>query len=453
MAIRIRNTMTRRLDPLSLLTPGKVRLFVCGPTVYDFAHLGHAKTYTQFDMVVRYLRFRGLDVTYLQNITDIDDKIIGRAAERGIAPGALAREYERYYHQDMQALGNTSVSHHARALDHIADIVRQVERLIEQGYAYRISDGYYFEVGRFADYGKLSHRTSHERDDALSRIDENPEKRDPRDFCLWKFSLPGEPIWSAPFGDGRPGWHIEDTAITEHFFGPQYDLHGGAHDLIFPHHEAEIAQMEAASGRVPLVQQWMHTGFLNTKRAKMSKSAGNFLTIRDVLKTVHYTTLRYFFLSTHYRSEMEFTDEGIEQARKAVERIHIFTRSIHPDLDDVESEAAVKEAREGLIDALDTDFDTPRALTILFSFIKDQNRRGLAGSRVAALFSDFNQIFFMIPSDVLALNTEIEELVAQRATFRKNRQFREADAIRDHLAAMGIVLEDGADGILWRRRY
>lgn len=296
MAIALYNTLTRRVEPLEPMTPGVVRMFVCGPTVYDLAHVGHAKTYTQFDFLARYLRARGFEVTYAQNITDIDDKIIRRAAESGRDPRDLAAEFEDAYRQDMATLGNTSVDVYARALDHIDEIVAQVQALIERGHAYQLDDGWYFDLSTFSGYGKLSGRTEVAEEDSVARIDENDAKRNRGDFALWKARKPGEPFWDTPLGPGRPGWHIEDTAITEALFGPQYDLHGGAVDLIFPHHEAEIAQMEAASGKEPLVRHWVHTGLLRVDGAKMSKSSGNFLTIRDALAMGDYRTLRYAFL-------------------------------------------------------------------------------------------------------------------------------------------------------------
>ncbi|WP_419703521.1 cysteine--tRNA ligase [Promicromonospora sp. NFX87] len=334
MTIALYNTLTRRVELLEPMTPGVVRMFVCGPTVYDLAHVGHAKTYTQFDFLARYLRARGLEVTYAQNITDIDDKIIRRAAESGRDPGDLAAEFEDAYRQDMAALGNRSVDVYARALDHIDQIVAQVQALVARGHAYQLDDGWYFDLSTFSGYGKLSGRTEVAEEDSVARIDENDAKRNRGDFALWKARKPGEPFWDTPLGPGRPGWHIEDTAITEALFGPQYDLHGGAVDLIFPHHEAEIAQMEAASGKEPLVRHWVHTGLLRVDGAKMSKSSGNFLTVRDALAMADYRTLRYAFLSQHYRSSMELSATALEQARSARRRVENFARKVDHSVDE-----------------------------------------------------------------------------------------------------------------------
>jgi cysteinyl-tRNA synthetase len=359
VAIQIYNTLTRSKHELRTLDASKLRLFVCGPTVYDYSHLGHGKTYTQFDFVARYLSFRGYDVVYLQNITDVDDKIIQRARTKGVHPKDLAAEFEGYYLEDMQALHNTSVTEYARAHDFIDEIVSQVKRLAEKGLAYRIPDGWYFDLSRFPGYGKLSGRTEVQADDALSRVDENPDKRNPGDFCLWKMRKPDEPFWITQLGEGRPGWHIEDTAITESVFGPQYDIHGGAVDLIFPHHEAEIAQMEGVSGLEPMVNTWMHTGFLRTVGARMAKSAGNFVTIREALAKYDYRVLRYFFISHHYRSAIEFSPNILESSGKALGRIDSFVRSISPSYDDEDSADLVGRYREVILSRLDDDFDTP----------------------------------------------------------------------------------------------
>ena len=284
MVLKLYNTLTRKKEVFKPIKGKEVKIFVCGPTVYDFSHIGHAKTYTQFDLIVKYLRYLGYKVFYLQNLTDIDDKIIKRANEEKNDPLKLAKKFEEEYKKDMLSLGVDSVDKYARATDYIPEIISQVKRLINKGIAYKISDGYYFDLTKFSEYGKLAKRTALEAEDSVSRIDENKEKKNKGDFCLWKFYKPGEPFWESELGKGRPGWHIEDTAITEKEFGPQYDVHGGAVDLIFPHHEAEIAQMESISGKKPLVKYWLHTAFLNIDTKKMSKSKGNFITIRKALK-------------------------------------------------------------------------------------------------------------------------------------------------------------------------
>lgn len=367
MALKLHNTLSRELEDFSPISGNDVKMFVCGPTVYDRPHLGNAKTYTQFDLVARTLRYLGFGLTYLVNITDIDDKIIARASEKGVPPADLAREFEEIYLEDMRSLNNVSVDKFARAHDYIDEIVSQVERLVEKGFAYRISDGYYFDTKAFADYGKLSGRSALKPGDAVSRVDENPEKKNPGDFCLWKFKKESEPSWPSVLGEGRPGWHIEDTAITEKEFGPQYDIHGGAIDLIFPHHEAEIAQMEAISGKTPLVRYWLHTGFLNSDSEKMSKSLGNFLTLKDVTdRGFSPLAFRYLLLMTHYRSPVTFSWEALEAANNAFEKLKRF---VGPIGDGGKIDLVYKAK---FVEKLENDFNFPQALAILWTLIKDK---------------------------------------------------------------------------------
>lgn len=452
MSIRIFNTLTKSKDPFVPMTPGIVRMFVCGPTVYGLSHIGHAKTYTHFDFVARFLRKRGYLVTYVQNITDVDDKIINRARELGVTPRELSARYEARYLEDMAALHNTSVDTYERAHDHIDDIVAQVQALIDRGHAYRLDDGWYFDLSSFPGYGKLSGRTQAEAGDSVARIDENAQKRNPGDFALWKARKPGEPFWDTPLGPGRPGWHIEDTAITEAIFGPQYDLHGGAVDLIFPHHEAEIAQQEAASGKVPLVRYWMHGGLLRVDGAKMAKSAGNFLTIRQALERADYRTLRYAFLSQHYRSSMEFNDGTLAHAHAARRRVENFARLIDVTRteSDAERELALR-SRERFFARLDDDLDTPGAIGALFEYIREQNRRTEPpGPSALTLLREVDQLFDAFDIEQPASDdAEVETELARRRELRSARRFAEADEIRDRLRERGIVIEDSPESTRW----
>jgi cysteinyl-tRNA synthetase len=449
--LRVYNTLTRQIEPFQPIHGNRVNLFVCGPTVYDFPHLGNGKTYTQFDFIVRYLRFRGYDVFYLQNITDVDDKIIDRARVRGVSWEALAREFEQVYRDDMAALHNTGVDQYARATDYIPAIVEQVKTLLEQGYAYRTSDGIYFEIARFAEYGKLSGRRELRAEDSLSRIDESGAKRAWNDFCLWKAPKPGEPVWETEIGPGRPGWHIEDTAITESHFGPQYDVHGGAVDLIFPHHEAEIAQMEAASGQAPLVRYWLHTGFLNINAQKMSKSLGNMPTIRGTLERYDYRVLRFFFLSAHYRSPLDFSEGALEQAKSGLRRIDEFLFNVDPTRDDEDETGAVAQVRAEVYRELDDDFNTPRALAAVFEFIRNRNTQGQAGQATYQLFQELNRLFDFMQFDRDKGADEIAALIAEREQYRARKEFAQADAVRDRLQGLGIQVYDTKDGVKWRR--
>jgi cysteinyl-tRNA synthetase len=446
MDISIYNTLTKKKEKLVPMHPGKINMFVCGPTVYDFSHLGHAKTYTQFDFVVRYLRKKGFQVFYLQNITDIDDKIIKRAHELKMTPKALALKYEAAYKQDMLSLGNTSVSEFARATDHIPMIIKQIKDLISKGVAYEISDGYYFDLKKFSDYGKLSGRTTLQDDDAVSRVDENTEKRNKGDFCLWKAYKEGDPFWGTDLGKGRPGWHIEDTAITEAYFGQQYDLHGGAVDLIFPHHEAEIAQQEAASGKKPFVKYWMHTAFLNTNAEKMSKSKGNFLTIRKALEQYDAAVFRFLFISNHYRTSMDFSPEILEQAKNGLERLNEFIRRINKKHEDNENIAVIDAFRNKFYAHLDDDFNTPLAFAELFELVRVINSKGNAGKQVLALMEELNEIFGFLKLEEDELPTEIIILGNKREDARGRKDWAESDRLRDEIASKGYIVKDTKDG-------
>ncbi|MBW4716847.1 cysteine--tRNA ligase [Saccharothrix obliqua] len=453
MPIHFHNTLTKRKEPFEPITPGEVRMFVCGPTVYDLSHVGHAKTYTQFDFVARFLRARGYRVRYAQNITDVDDKIIARAAEAGVPPRELAARFEAFYREDMAALRNNSVDTYERAHDHIEHIVAQVRALVDRGHAYRLDDGWYFDLSTFPGYGRLSGRTHVEAEDSVARIDENEGKRNPGDFALWKARKPGEPHWETPLGPGRPGWHIEDTAITEAVFGPQYDLHGGAQDLIFPHHEAEIAQQEAASGKAPLARFWLHTGLLRVDGAKMAKSAGNFRTVRQALELADFRTLRYAFLSQHYRSAMELNDVTLANARAARRRVENFARLADADHGSASARRLVDRARERFHERLDDDLDTPGALAALFDFIREHNRGGeRPGAAALALLREVDALFdaFDLTRPGGADSTgDVEAELARRRALRAARRFAEADRIRDELRDRGILIEDTPETTRW----
>ncbi|MGB2631640.1 MAG: cysteine--tRNA ligase [Minisyncoccales bacterium] len=449
--IKIYSTMSRKVSELAPMEEGKIKFFVCGPTVYDLSHLGHAKTYTQFDFIVKYLRWTGFDVFYLQNITDLDDKIIKRAAERNIGWKELVQDFEKKYIEDMFALGNDAVTKFARATDYIENIVSQTQRMLDKGLAYRTPDGsIYFEIAKFGDYGKLSGRTELKEDDAVSRIDVDDQKKGWNDFCLWKVSKEGEPSWETPLGKGRPGWHIEDTAITEVEFGPHYDIHGGAIDLIFPHHEAEITQMESIAG-APLVRYWMHTGFLNIGSEKMSKSLGNFKTIRDILKAYDYRTLRYFFISNHYRAAMDFSDAGLDQAKNSLARIDEFVfNKVDAAYDDKDDEAVVNETKEKFCAALDNDLNTPQAFAALFDFIRAQNQKEKSGKRTFEFLNQINTFLGFMQFDQAKSDEFIESLVKERDAARAAKDFAKSDQIRDRLLAMGVKIYDSKEGTKYR---
>ncbi len=441
MSLKLYNTLTRKKEEFVPLKEKRVNFFVCGPTVYDFPHLGHGKTYTQFDVLAKVLRYLGYDVFYLQNITDIDDKIINRAREREMPWKELAEKFEQAYKEDMTTLGNDAVNEYARATDFITEIIKQVEVLSGKGYAYKIADGIYFETAKFKDYGKLSGRTELKEDDSISRVDEAREKRGWNDFCLWKAEKPGEPSWDSPFGKGRPGWHIEDTAITETKFGPQYDIHGGAIDLIFPHHECEIAQMESASGLEPLVRYWTHTGFLNIDSKKMSKSLGNFKTIRDIQESgISPKAFRLWVLMTHYRSPMNFNEEALRGADSALRRLQSAFLGLGDETGQVNTDYQLKFKT-----LLEDDLDTPRALALLWDLVKDN---GFSNSDKKATILDFDKVFGLGFENLKKeeIPEEVKKIAEEREEARRNKDFKKSDELRKKINSLGYDVKDTSQG-------
>jgi len=471
--LKIYNTLTRKKEVFRPRKGKKVNLFVCGPTVYDFPHLGHARTYTVFDMIAKYLRENGYNLFYLQNITDIDDKIIKRAKERKISAMDLARQFEKEYFKDMKSLKIDSVTKYARATEHIKEIISQTKRLLEKGYAYKIKDGIYYDVSKFKDYGKLARRTIEQAEDGVSRIDESLEKRNRADFCLWKFSKSGEPKWQSPFGWGRPGWHIEDTAITEKYFGSQYDIHGGARDLIFPHHEAEISQMEAISGKKPMVKYWFHTGFLTIKGQKMSKSLGNFITIRDFLKKHSPRILRLFVIKTHYRSPIDYQEKVILQIKRELEKIDEFIDKVKSQKS--KGKITIKNSRhrrgspgaakltKNLIvrikrdfkEAMGDDFNTPKAIASVFDLINkgntliSQNKLGIKEAKnILEFLKKIDKFFGFIfwPKEKEKISVNLLKLVKLREKYRQQKKWKLADQIRQKIKDLGYQIEDTREG-------
>jgi len=457
--LKIYNTLSRKKEVFRPRQGKKVNVFVCGPTVYDFSHLGHARTYIVFDVIVKYLKRAGYKIFYLQNITDIDDKIINRAREKKVLPQGLAKDFEREYLKDMKSLKINSVTKYARATDHIQEIISQVSRLLKKGFAYKIGDGIYYDIKKFKNYGKLSKRTALQAEDAVSRIDESKGKRNKGDFCLWKFSKPKEPSWPSPFGAGRPGWHIEDTAITEKYFGSQYDIHGGARDLIFPHHEAEIAQMEAISGKKPMVKYWLHTGFLTVKGQKMAKSLGNFITIRDFIRENSARILRFFIIKSHYRSPIDYNEKLFLHAKREIERIDEFIGKIQ----NLKNRKRVKEANlfstsayaSVSKEAMEDDFNTPKAMAVIFELINKGNfliARNKLSSADAKKILEFlrkvdgvlNFIFWKKPKEKIP--EEIIKLVKEREKCRRNGLWQKADEMRKKIKELDYWIEDTKEG-------
>lgn len=457
--ITVYNTLSRRKEIFKPREGNRVKLFVCGPTVYDNSHIGHARTYISFDVIARYLKYRGFSVFYVQNITDIDDKIINRARETGEETLQLARKFEEKYIEDMKSLGVENVNLYARATEHIGEIINQIETLLKKGFAYETDSGVYFDESQFEDFGKLSNRNIEDLN--VHRINPDTSKRNPGDFALWK-KKDEQPYWDSPWGPGRPGWHIEDTAITEEYFGPQYDIHGGGLDLIFPHHEAEIAQMESASGKKPMVRYWMHTGFLNVLGEKMSKSLGNFITIQDLLREYPPEVFRFFVLSTHYRSPIDFSQEILEQSQSGLKRIYKLTETIEDLLEsdipetgkaDTEHDQLLHETRENFLEAMDNDFNTPFALSSLFDFIRDMNREinelNVSKNTLINIKEFINEIgnilgfeFVLNKSHGDATDELVDILSDVREKLRKKKDYELSDEIRNKLNDLNIVIED-----------
>ena len=452
--MEIYNTLTRKKELLEPRKDKKVQMFVCGPTVYDHSHIGHARTYVFFDVVAKYLRYRGYKVTYLMNITDIEDKIIDRAQRDGKSVKELVRIFEKSFLEDTKALKIDSVNKYTRATGYIKQIVKQVETLLEKGHAYKIDgDGYYFDLSTFPDYGKLAHRTANQAEDAISRIDESVNKKNKGDFTLWKFSKPNEPSWKSSLGTGRPGWHIEDTAITDYHFGSQYDLHGGAVDLVFPHHEAEIAQQESASGKKPFVKYWLHPGFLTVKEQKMSKSLGNFITIKDALKNYSPETIRFMVLSNYYRSPLDYNDSVVNQSQAAVQRIAEFIQKL--SLANGNNDFEISDYRRKFEEAMDDDFNTARVIALIFdltrkvnSMLVDNSLNRNSAKKIRKFLQNINSVLGIIPAKQEKIPDSITKLIQKREELRQENNYEEADKIRAQIEDRGYQVDDTVYGSL-----
>jgi len=458
MTLRIHNSLTRRIEDFVPMVPGKVGLYVCGMTIYDLCHMGHARMLMAFDVVYRWLVASGWDVTYVRNITDIDDKIIRRALERNIAIRALTEEMIAAMHQDIGQLGILPPTHEPRATGYVPQMLGLIETLERKGLAYRASNGdVNFSVRRFPGYGKLSGRSVDELR-AGERVAVDDSKQDPLDFVLWKSAKATEPDdakWASDYGPGRPGWHIECSAMSCALLGEQFDIHGGGLDLQFPHHENEIAQSEGASGRT-FVNVWMHNGFLNVDNEKMSKSLGNFFTIRDVLAKFDGETLRYFMLRTHYRSPFNFSDAHLEDARQALRRLYTALEGAG-DVPAIEIDWK-RPAPAAFREAMDEDFNTPLALAVLFDLATQVNKGEDAAQAAAELkalggllgvLQQAPQAYLRAGSDLD--ESDIEARIAERNAAKKARDFATADRLRDELAALGILLKDTPQGTTWVR--
>ena len=465
MAVKIFNTLSNEKEEFLPLTPGQVRMYVCGVTVYDSAHLGHCRFLITFDVIYRYFRSLGFEVDYVRNFTDVDDKIIKRAQDERASWELIANRYIDEFNQDATALGLLAPAIEPRATEHIPDMIEIIQRLEQNGHAYRINGDVYYSVLSFLDYGKLSRKDVDELE-AGARVEVDERKHSPLDFALWKSSKPGEPTWDSPWGSGRPGWHIECSAMSTKYLGQPFDIHGGGRDLIFPHHENEIAQSEAAAGR-PLARYWLHNGFLNINQEKMSKSLGNFFTIREILADFDAVALRHYFLSSQYRSPMDFSMDGLTEAARATDRIYETIER----LDGLKGSNSTAEPDRALIESfrreMDDDFNTPRALALIFDEVRainrllDQKKAKGIEQRCAAVrvmcdtlgllqpgYFERKKARFLAKSPIKQY--EIDDLIRRRDQARQEKNWREADRLRDELSQKGILLEDTPKGTVWK---
>ena len=464
MALRIYNTLTRQVEELKPIRDNKIRMYTCGPTVYHYVHIGNLRTFLFQDILRRYIRYRGFDLVQVMNVTDVEDKIIARAREEGVSIGEYTKKYEKAFLADMDTLRIQRPEIMPRATEHIDVMIDLVSKLKEGGFTYERDGSTYYRIDRFKNYGKLSQLDPGDGRPGGQVDEDEYSKEDPRDFVLWKARKEGEEEWDSPFGPGRPGWHLECSAMSMKYLGESFDIHCGGVDLVFPHHENEIAQSEGATGK-PFVQHWVHAAHLIVEGQKMSKSLGNFLTLRDLLDTgCNPGALRYLLASVHYRRQLNFTSDGLEQSRASIHRVDDFVLRVREVADGVPANDEVSErvrlARQRFEDAMDEDLNTSAALAALFELVRDVNVRlesKQVGSsnrdEVLAFLQDVNQIFDVFEIEELELgDEEVVRLIDEREKARRDREYSRADEIRDLLQERGILLEDTGDGTRWKRR-
>ena len=465
--MKIFNTMTRSKEEFKPLEEGKGKMYVCGPTVYNYIHVGNARPFIIFDTLRRYLEYRGYDVTFVQNFTDVDDKIIKRGHEEGIAPEEIAQKYIKEYFVDADGLGIKRASVHPQVTENIEQIIEFVKELEDKGYAYAVNGDVYFDTQKFEGYGKLS-GIKQEELEAGSRIEINDQKKHPMDFVLWKAKKEGEPGWTSPWGEGRPGWHIECSVMSRRYLGDTIDIHAGGQDLKFPHHENEIAQSEARNGKT-FSNYWMHNEYININNEKMSKSKGNFFTVRDISKLYDLEVVRLFMLSTHYRNPINFSDEilnqskaGLERLYNAKERVEFIISKLNDNAenaDELKLEEELNSFRQRFIEAMDDDLNTADALSIIFELARfmnsnvNENATKEFANKVLGEFNELTGVLNIVNKkhEEDMLDEEIEALIQKRTDAKKNKDFKLADEIRNELLEKGIVLEDTRQGVKWRR--
>ena len=462
--MKVFNTLTRQKEELKTIEEGKVKIYACGPTVYNFIHIGNARPLCVFDVLRRFLEYTGYDVRFVQNFTDIDDKIIKRANEENLTYKEVSEKYIEEFWKDVKGMNIREATVHPKATENIDEIINIVSTLIDKGYAYAVDGDVYFSPKKFDEYGKLSHQPLEDLE-AGARIMVGEVKKEPMDFALWKSAKPGEPYWESPWGHGRPGWHIECSAMVRRYLGNTIDIHCGGQDLIFPHHENEIAQSECCNG-ASFANYWMHNGYINVDNVKMSKSLGNFFTVRDVAEAYGYEPIRYLMISSHYRSPINYSTDVIEQCKASLTRLYTCRDNLDFALSNAadgevseEITAMLNKRREQFIAALNDDLNTADAISAVFELVRDINSNVITDAPVKGNYEADAKLFDEL-CDVLGLvynrkkedlDSEVETLIAQRTEARKNKNWAEADRIRDELKAMGIVLEDTAQGVKWHR--
>lgn len=464
--MRIYNTLTRRKEELKTITPGEVKIYACGPTVYNYIHIGNSRPLCVFDTLRRYLEYRGYKVNFVQNFTDIDDKIIKKAIEENSDYKTVSEKYIKEFWTDAKGLNFREATVHPKATENIDEIINIITTLVEKGYAYPVENGdVYFSPKKFSGYGKLSHQPLEELE-AGARINIGELKKEPMDFALWKGAKPGEPYWESPWGKGRPGWHIECSAMVHRFLGNTIDIHCGGQDLIFPHHENEIAQSECCNG-VPFSHYWMHNGYINVDNVKMSKSLGNFFTVRDVAEKYGYEPIRYLMISSQYRSPINYSVDIIEQCKASLQRLYTCRNNLDFALENAtdtvpenaeEIKKQLDSRREQFIEAMDDDLNTADGISAVFELVKDINVNVIDSKSAELikyainLFDELTNVLGLVYNrDTGSLDEEVEKLIEARQNARKEKNWAEADRIRDELKAQGIVLEDTPHGVKWHR--
>jgi cysteinyl-tRNA synthetase len=466
MSIQLYNTLTRTKEPLKTVEPGRVKIYVCGPTVYNYIHIGNARVFVFFDVVRRYLKYRGYEVTYVQNLTDVDDKLIKASQEMGRPVPEIAERYIAAFFEDMDSLGVERADVHPRATEHIPEMIEAIRALIDKGYAYERNGDVYFRATSKEGYGKLSHQSLEELR-AGARVEINEQKENALDFALWKRAKPGEISWDSPWGPGRPGWHIECSVMSQKYLGETLDIHAGGTDLTFPHHENEIAQSEALTGK-PFSLQWMHNGYINMGNEKMSKSLGNIVRVKDLRREFSPRAIRYFLLSAHYRNPIQFTRETMEQMERGIERIDTAWTNLQHRMKAAmegplapETAQALEELTRQFEEAMDDDFNAANAIGVLFEGARLANElvgrdvvpRGSLQAVADWLQRYGGEILGLVEAEVEEESDEqVEALIRERQEARRRRDFARADAIRDQLMAMGIIVEDTPQGVRWRRK-